>query len=406
MRARFLRASLLCVLATLCARALAKNEPKETDQELLARTLASRPTFPTIATLKPMNAWSGRKNMVLASGGDSSVHDISWLDRYDSREFDLVMLYYGADHRNYTCARCSAVFASQGGKWAILNVFLSSPEWREVSRGYSRVMLADDDLLMSTHVLNRAFDIFESYELELGQISICRHPQSRTLIPVAWQEPDAILRYTAFVEIMAPIMTMETLTYVVAPTLMFASVGWGLDYVWPFLLNYPRDKVAVIDEVCMYHPKMQSEKQSIYRQRNPWGLNAGEEMRVTNTAFGFNQSAIASFKLPAWPSGVVFQKIKAQPRGLFASSVALGAGNPFSSRRLAALLPLCVFLGVGVPAAIYALLVASRALGREKLKSYPSSGGGGGAHADDRSVVAGLLQRAGAWRRTPSPTTA
>lgn len=76
MRARFLRASLLCVLATLCARALAKNEPKETDQELLARTLASRPTFPTIATLKPMNAWSGRKNMVLASGGDSSVHDI------------------------------------------------------------------------------------------------------------------------------------------------------------------------------------------------------------------------------------------------------------------------------------------------------------------------------------------
>ncbi len=29
----------------------------------------------------------------------------------------------------------------------------------------------------------------------------------------------------------------------------FVLVGWGLDFVWPFLLKYPRNKIAVIDQV-------------------------------------------------------------------------------------------------------------------------------------------------------------
>ena len=33
-----------------------------------------------------------------------------------------------------------------------------------------------------------------------------------------------------------------------------ALAGWGLDFVWPYLLGYPADRLAVIDEVCMYHP--------------------------------------------------------------------------------------------------------------------------------------------------------
>lgn len=28
-----------------------------------------------------------------------------------------------------------------------------------------------------------------------------------------------------------------------------ATAGWGLDWLWPFLLGYPAEKVAVIDEV-------------------------------------------------------------------------------------------------------------------------------------------------------------
>ncbi len=47
------------------------------------------------------------------------------------------------------------------------------------------------------------------------------------------------------------------------------AAGWGLDFVWPFLLRYPRDRIAVVDQVCMFHPPSTPNKaNSVY--------NAGE----------------------------------------------------------------------------------------------------------------------------------
>ena len=31
--------------------------------------------------------------------------------------------------------------------------------------------------------------------------------------------------------------------------------GHGLDWIWPYLLGYPQDRIAVIDEVCVIHPR-------------------------------------------------------------------------------------------------------------------------------------------------------
>lgn len=36
--------------------------------------------------------------------------------------------------------------------------------------------------------------------------------------------------------------------------------GWGLDFTWPFLMRYPRRRIAVIDEVCMIHSAAQGSK--------------------------------------------------------------------------------------------------------------------------------------------------
>lgn len=43
----------------------------------------------------------------------------------------------------------------------------------------------------------------------------------------------------------------------------------GLDIVWPFLLGYPKDSVAVIDSICAFHPVAQLDKVSTYGFRNP-----------------------------------------------------------------------------------------------------------------------------------------
>lgn len=38
------------------------------------------------------------------------------------------------------------------------------------------------------------------------------------------------------------------------PLLFQTDARWGLDFVWPYLMHYPRDKIGVIDEVCVFHP--------------------------------------------------------------------------------------------------------------------------------------------------------
>ena len=46
----------------------------------------------------------------------------------------------------------------------------------------------------------------------------------------------------------------------------------GLDFVWPFVLGYPRDRIAVIDAVCMVHPgKQEGGKASLYSIESPYG---------------------------------------------------------------------------------------------------------------------------------------
>ncbi len=50
-----------------------------------------------------------------------------------------------------------------------------------------------------------------------------------------------------------------------------AAAGWGLDHVWPFLLRYPLRQIAVIDDVCMWHPTHRANKQgSLYDVEAPY----------------------------------------------------------------------------------------------------------------------------------------
>ena len=68
------------------------------------------------------------------------------------------------------------------------------------------------------------------------------------------QRPGNILRYTNFVEIMAPCLHVNALEHV-WKTLDEDRIksGWSLDVVWPHLLNYQR--VAVIDKTPMMHTR-------------------------------------------------------------------------------------------------------------------------------------------------------
>ena len=53
---------------------------------------------------------------------------------------------------------------------------------------------------------------------------------------------------------MAPIVAKSFLP-IVRDLLSEAYTGWGIDWLMPYLLLYPKDKLAVIDKACMIHPR-------------------------------------------------------------------------------------------------------------------------------------------------------
>ena len=188
--------------------------------------------------------------------------------------FDIVALYFGASLESFPCPECLAIFHRRGGKWRLFYLFTQTPVWRRVLEMYDYFGVPDDDLVMSTHVINSAFQISADRALSLSQPTVCRHLHSRAIWSNLVQERGSFLRYVAHVEIQFPIYSRNLLRGLVIPAeLAMASSGWGLDHVWPFLMRYPRDRIAVIDAVCMLHPTsdIQAGKESVYANRHPLG---------------------------------------------------------------------------------------------------------------------------------------
>jgi len=100
-------------------------------------------------------------------------------------------------------------------------------------------------------VINEFFHIARTFKLNLSQPALHDlNVEHKILI----QRPSMLLRYTNFVEIMAPLLSIQALLHLM-PTLDNNEIksAWGLDFVWPYLLN--NQNVAVIDKTPMTHTR-------------------------------------------------------------------------------------------------------------------------------------------------------
>ena len=106
-----------------------------------------------------------------------------------------------------------------------------------------------DDIIVET-MINKMFEIANKYELLLSQPAMKGYVSHQITVP----QPNSLLRYTNFVEVLAPLMSLETLL-LCKDTFDENYSGWGYDFLWPYLLNYPKDKIAIIDSIIMTHTK-------------------------------------------------------------------------------------------------------------------------------------------------------
>ncbi|KAL3132101.1 hypothetical protein ABBQ32_008710 [Trebouxia sp. C0010 RCD-2024] len=183
----------------------------------------------------------------------------------------------------------------QGAKWKLVYQFTQSGAFAEhYAHRYTQVYVPDDDIIQLAVSISDMFNIQETYGLELAQPALCSNVESHTIHVndfLLWKEATTVLRYGTFVEIMVPLFSMRFFSTDVTTTLSTADSGYGLDWIWPFLLKYADNKIAVIDEVCIIHPRQslqQLGKMSMY-DTNPslkgWEL---QEEKVQFRKYGYS----------------------------------------------------------------------------------------------------------------------
>jgi hypothetical protein len=189
-----------------------------------------------------------KHNLIIVRAGSSSLHP-SWLLPVEERNWDIVVNYYGDDPKQFRGKDIERI-DSKGPKWPSLHALLMSNAfpWRS----YDFVWFPDDDLACSGHQINRFFDICRDFKIDLAQPSLSWESHISHLITV--HNPNFRIRFTNFVEIMAPCFSRRLLGRGVGSFSVNLS-GWGLDFIWPRWVAGMNGVCAIIDDVQITHTR-------------------------------------------------------------------------------------------------------------------------------------------------------
>lgn len=183
--------------------------------------------------------------LIICRAGDNSLHK-QWI-KNEQRNFDLYISYFGDIANKY---RQDADFyeETKGPKWPILHNIIS--EHAELIKQYDAVWFPDDDLAIDTSDINRMFNLFSALQLSLAQpaLTINSHISHHGLMV----QENTLARHVNFIEVMAPIFSRAALQQL-GKTFAQSYSGWGLDRLWPVLLNY--ENMAILDATPIIHTR-------------------------------------------------------------------------------------------------------------------------------------------------------
>jgi len=186
-----------------------------------------------------------RRNLVIVRAGDASLHP-TWLS--NNRNWDIIVNYYGDDPDKYRADDIRRI-DSKGPKWPALHALMTTLE--PELKNYDYIWFPDDDLACAPHDIERFLNLCSEHKLELAQPSLT--PDSHIGVGITVHNRSFLMRYTNFIEIMAPCFSLEFLQRC-WPSFNTSLSGWGLDFVWPRWASTP-DKVAIIDAVQIIHTR-------------------------------------------------------------------------------------------------------------------------------------------------------
>lgn len=184
------------------------------------------------------------KFLVISAVGDSSLHK-EWIS--SNKNFDLALVYYGDQKEKYK-KDADYYLESKGYKWHLISEIYEKFE-HEFSK-YDFIWCPDDDVSASPDTLNQMFSYCESKSLNLAQPSLSS--DSFYDMPITLNKFNLEFRYTNVVEQMAPVFSLDVFKKLKS-TFLETKSGWGLDWVWPKILEYKN--CGIIDLVQVKHTR-------------------------------------------------------------------------------------------------------------------------------------------------------
>lgn len=211
------------------------------------------------------------KNLILAAVGDHSYHT-EWLA--GKPEFDLCLVYYGNDPGKAAAYQKQATYFSlaKGQKYHLVKDFADTHP--DVMAQYEYVWMPDDDVSISTEKINLLFRIAKEKELWLCQPAMTGYNSHPFTKPRLF----SYLRYTSFVEVLAPLMSIDTLM-LLKETFQLNESAWGLEFLWNHKLNAPKNRIAIIDKIKMRHTR------PVGKEYSRFAMHPFEELKIINERF-------------------------------------------------------------------------------------------------------------------------
>lgn len=222
------------------------------------------------------------QNLVLARVGSTSLHP-GWIEPGKPRDWDLRLVPY-QEIPSQARLDCSVGDVIPGPKWAGIREALRQWDgWRD----YDYVWMPDDDISASQDTISRMFEVARAAELDLFAPAL--HESSYYAHFITMRSQGFFGRWTGFVEIMIPGFSRAAMERLV-PTLDLSETGWGwgLDSVWPKLLDYRN--VGIIDGTPVIHTRPVGRMRDVELARRVEAesdkLLAAHRCRQTHVTFG------------------------------------------------------------------------------------------------------------------------
>lgn len=212
------------------------------------------------------------KNLIIAAVGDNSCHR-EWLAK--RANFDLALIYYGSDSKKSIDYSLDSTFflEKKGQKYHLIFYFLQQYK-KEIEDKYNYVWLPDDDISIEGEKINLLFYLAFEYKLEICQPAMKGFSSHSFTRPRYFSK----LRFTNFVEVIAPVMEFQTFLKL-SETFCLNESAWGYEFLWSNKINSKKDKIAIVDSIVMTHTKPIGVDYSRFQ------LHPRKELEILNEAY-------------------------------------------------------------------------------------------------------------------------